>query len=126
MVKKVFISYKWEDKASRNGLEGAMKNTNNNFDAISDSERKDLRSKGEKEIKEYLKEKIRKSNAVICLVGQDTHSSEMVQWELEVSNSLGKKIIPVRIPNTTGGAPKPIRNKDLLNWNIDDINNALL
>ncbi len=119
LLKKIFISYKYEDNAEKNGIEGALRNPNNSIDALSVSERNDLRSQGENAVKNYLRERIRKSDVVVCLIGQDTHNSQMVQWELEVATSLGKRIVPVQIRGTSGGPPKLIRDRNIsiIGWN---------
>ncbi|MHA1146349.1 MAG: TIR domain-containing protein [Candidatus Helarchaeota archaeon] len=123
----IFISYKWEDNTQYNGLKGLLENPNNNYVHFIREERDDLRSQGETYVKNQLRKKILKSDRIICLVGNDTHSSKWVQWELEVATSQRKKIIAIRIPNTNGGSPQLIRERriPLIEWNADKINNAL-
>lgn len=125
---QIFISYKWEDRDWYNGLKGLLRNPNNIYQHIVQDEREDLRAKGDNTVRTHLKRIIGSCNAVICLVGQDTHSSEWVQYELEVATSLQEKIIAVRIPNTTGGVPKLIQNRGIpiIEWDARMINNSLL
>lgn len=103
-------------------MDGLLNNPNNKYRHLTMREREDLRNKGENAWKNYLKNFIKRCNAVVCLIGQDTHNSRGVGYELDVANSLGIKIIPVRIPNTTGGAPKSLQNKKILNWDSEEIN----
>lgn len=128
MVKiQIFISHKYEDNKYYNGMAGLLTNPNNICMHSVIRERDDLRDKGENVVKTHLKKKIRNCYAVICLIGQDTHSSKWVQWELEVATSLKKKIIPVRIKDTTGNAPKIIRERKIstLPWSVKKINKIL-
>ncbi len=52
-----------------------------------------------------IKERIRKSAAVILLVGNDTHSKEWVRLEVAFAQTYSRPVIVVRIPGTTGGIP---------------------
>ena len=121
----LFLSYKWEDKSYADGMDGLLKNPNNQYRHLTERERMDLRSQGENIWKNYLKNKIKNCNALICLIGQNTHNASGVIYELEVANSLGINIIPVRIPETTGAIPTIIKYKKVINWNSRDINNAI-
>lgn len=128
MIKvRVFLSYKWEDKRAADGLKGYLKNPNNDYRHVAITERDDYRNKGKKAVKTYLKGIIEECDALICLVGQNTHSSQWVAYELDVANSQSKRIIPVRIKKTNGGPPKLVkeRNLDIIQWNSKEINDAL-
>lgn len=124
---QIFISYKWEDNRYFNGMKGLLNNPNNRYVHYVLSERDDLRNKGKNVVESHLKENIRNCNRVICLVGEDTQSSKWVQWELEVATSQNKKIIAVRIPRTTGGAPRLIRERNIsvIKWKADEVNKGL-
>ncbi|MFX1366910.1 MAG: toll/interleukin-1 receptor domain-containing protein [Promethearchaeota archaeon] len=123
----VFLSYKWDDKKYADGLRGYLKNPNNKYRHIPISERNDYRNKGEVAVRTYLKGIIGECDALICLIGQNTHSSQWVAYELDVANSQGKKIIPLRIRKTSGGPPKLIKERDLkiVKWSSEEINDAL-
>ena len=108
---KVFISYRWGDRDHANGLEGLLHNPNNQYRHVTIRERENYKNKGINAIKMYLKGLIGDCDALICLIGNNTHNSDWVRYELDVANSQRKKIIPVRIANTTGGTPHIIKNK---------------
>ena len=48
-------------------------------------------------IKRKIKEKIESSNKVICIIGENTHSSEWVNWELVTAHNLNKPIVAIKI-----------------------------
>jgi len=127
IIIKVFLSYKWEDKIFADGLEGTFLNPNNEYRHVPSSEREDYRKKGEDAIKRYLRGLIFDCQALICVIGQNTHNSHWVAYELNVATSQDKKIVPVRIRDTTGGAPKLIRDRkiDIIEWDSQLINNEL-
>jgi hypothetical protein len=105
MPKSIFISYVYEDKAHRDYVERWFDSNLVGFDRVSIAESEDYRQHGEAAIKDYLRPKIRGCAAVLCLVGDDTHNSSWVQYELDVATSLNKQIVLARIPNTRGATP---------------------
>ena len=121
----IFLSYKWEDNSHANGMAGLLNNPNNDYRHITKREKEDLRSEGENAWRSYIRTIVRECDALICLIGKETHNATGVIYELEIANSFGINIIPVRIPNTRGGAPRIIRNRDILNWDAIEINNEL-
>ena len=127
IIFRVFISYKWEDKEFAEGLMGTFLNPNNEYRHVPYSERQDYRHQGENAIKSYLRVLINECRSLICLIGQNTHSSRWVAYEIEVATSQNKKIVPVRIRDTTGGPPRLIRerNIEIINWDSRLINDEL-
>ena len=124
---KIFLSYKWEDRESANVLEGLLKNPNNKYQHLTEREQEDVRNKGENAVKNYLKGIIQDCDALICLIGNDTHNATGVRYELEAAKSLSKKIVAVRIPQTTGGLPSILRSWGIseVKWNAKGINDKL-
>ena len=121
----VFISYKWGDQNHAKDLDSFLNNPNNKYRHVAIRERDDYRGKGETAVRNYLKGLIGECDALICLIGNDTHNSEWVKYELDVANSQVKKIIPVRIKGTSGGTPSILKNKKILNWSAKEINDEL-
>lgn len=123
----IFLSYKWEDRAYVNGLAGLLKNPNNEYRHIPINEREDYRNQGREAVRNYLRGLINECDAIICLVGENTHSSDWVKYEVEVARSLGKNIMAVRINNTSGGLPSLLRSWGIpeTRWDSQSINNAL-
>lgn len=123
----LFISYKYEDRNFVNSLKGLLQNPNNLYRHRGISENMDFRDRGSLAIKDYLKGEIRDCDALICLIGQDTHTSEWISYELEVAKSIGKKIVAVRIPQTSGGLPYLLKAWGIseINWDSKKINDAL-
>ncbi len=74
--------------------------------------------------KTRVKERIKRSDYTICLIGEDTHSREAVNWELNQSYKMDKKVVGVRIyRDAKHKIPEPIkRNKSkVVDWNLGDI-----
>lgn len=103
MIRKWFISYRADEEGTRykNTLKMWSANDSATFDlkfgdtSIGTS----INSTDAAYIKKRIIEKIKESNNFICLVGENTHSSAWVNWEIEKAYELGKKIVAIKINN---------------------------
>jgi len=105
MPQSIFLSYVYEDKRHRDNVERWFANHAVGPNRVAIAEAEDRRASGENAIKNYLRPMIRGSAAVLCLIGNNTHNSNWVKYELDVATSLNKKIVLARIQGTTGAAP---------------------
>ncbi len=68
--------------------------------------------------------KIQNSDAVICMVGDDTHSRTAVSWEVNYAYKHNIPVIPVMIhKDHTTKIPKEItyNNGETVSWNMEEI-----
>lgn len=68
------------------------------------------------------------SSVVFIMIGSETHEREAVLWEAKTAYQMGKPVVGVRIyRDGTHKTPQPlIDNKaKIINWNIDEISEAL-
>ena len=108
-MKSIFISYVYEDRKYLEKIKswkekGLLENCQLTF------EKEDKRQEGKKEIKNYLKKKIKGVAIILILIGDNTHNSHWVEAEIELAHSFNKEVYCMRIPYTTGAKPK-ILNK---------------
>lgn len=122
---RLFLSYKWEDRAYMNAFSGWLNNPNNDYRHIPVHERAKLQKQPEDVWKPQIRELMRDSDAVICLIGQHTHSAWGVKYELEVAISWELPIIAVQIRDTNGGVPPLIRDYPFIDWDIQELNDEL-
>lgn len=125
MASSLFLSYVYEDLRWANELKTWAQHGYFG-DAVVTSETRDLRQFGEREIENHLKPKIRGAACVLCLVGQDTHNHGWVRYELQVAASLNKRVILIRIPNTSGPAPEGFRNLPMIDFDADTISEEIM
>lgn len=124
-MKSIFGSYKHEDKKWKDKTEkwGVDDRLGNNIRITGES--KDVRANGDKAVKKHLSPKISGSSDMLVFVGDNTHNSSGVEYEIKNAKSSGKRIIPVRIPGTTGAAPKLIRDEKMVAFEPQAIKKAL-
>lgn len=104
MAKKVFVSYHSavEDTRYKNLLVAWSANDNGHFDINFDdtSVGVSINSDNATYIKSVIKKKITESSVFLCLIGENTHNSDWVKWEIDKAVELGKKIVAVKISNS--------------------------
>jgi hypothetical protein len=104
MAKKVFVSYHsaQEDTLHKNLLVAWSKNDSSHFDIKFDdtSVGVSINSTNATYIKSVIKGKISESPVFLCLIGENTHNSDWVKWEIEKAVELKKKIVAVKIKNS--------------------------
>ncbi|QUG82743.1 TIR domain-containing protein [Bacillus nitratireducens] len=104
MAKKVFVSYHSavEDTRYKNLLVAWSANDNSHFDIKFDdtSVGVSINSTNANYIKSVIKGKITESSVFLCLIGENTHNSDWVKWEIDKAVELGKKIVAVKISNS--------------------------
>ena len=108
--KKVFVSYKYEGDAKYKNLLVAW-SKNHNFDVEFDDVSSDISidSCVESEIKSGILPHIKDADVFLCIVGEKTHKSKMVRWEIEQAIILDKKIVAVKT-SMSNESPSLLKN----------------
>lgn len=91
--KRVFISFRIEDKNKVNGLRLLAANDKFDIEFYDESVRAEIRSHDEAYIKRKIREKINRTSVTVCMVSDLTHTSKWVDWELEESYAKGNTVI---------------------------------
>lgn len=127
MIKRIFISFRETDRQYREAFEGILKNPNSPLKGIPISSREDVRNQGEKSVKNYIKTLINESDCMIILIGNDSHNSTWIDYEMDVATSKEKPILGVRIPSTSGAGPDLFRRRDFIpvEWDTNIIKKNL-
>lgn len=103
MSKKVFVSYRADNEGTlyKNLLIAWTRNDNGHFDLKYNdtSVGTSINSEDANYIKRVIREKIESSQVFLCLVGENTSTSNWVKWEIEKAIELDKKIVAVKIKN---------------------------
>ena len=91
--KRVFISFRAEDKNKVNGLRLLAANDKFDIEFYDESVRKEIQSYNEAYIKQQIREKINRTSVTVCMVSELTYTSTWVNWELEQSYAKGNTVI---------------------------------
>lgn len=104
MSTKLFVSYRVDEEGTmyKNLLVAWSKNDNGFFDIkFNDtSVGVSINSTNADYIKSVIKSRIKEAPVFLCLVGENTHKSQWVNWEIQQAYDLGKKIVAVKIKNS--------------------------
>jgi len=129
MAKRVFLSFVEEDLSLVNMFRAQAKNKNNDLEFSDYSVKEPYDSANADYIRGKIRERIRGASVTICLIGEKTHTSRWVDWEIRTSHSEGNKLVGVRLHSNAQKDTLPRAVSDLkaavLNWDIDAIVKAI-
>lgn len=95
--KDIFVSYHHKDMKYKNMLLAWASNEKFPLSFIDSSTDLTVRSKDRGVVRRVVSEKIGKADYFLCLIGDDTHASDWVQWEIEKAKEKGKPLIAVKV-----------------------------
>lgn len=128
-MKRVFLSFRAEDKQQVNGLRLLSANPKFDIEFYDESVRSPYESNDPLYIRRKIREKINRTSVTVCLLSQFTHTSEWVRWELDESIDKGNEIICMGLPRGPQllTLPEPARRLKLEwhLWNIDVLNRLI-
>jgi hypothetical protein len=129
MAKRVFLSFVHEDLDLVNLFRGQAKNKNSDLEFSDYSVREPYNSTNAAYIRGKIRERIAAASVTICLIGEKTHTSSWVDWEVKASVAEGNRILGVRLHSspTRDVPPKALINAGALlcSWDIDAIVRAI-
>src|SRR5579871_3691770 len=124
-MKRVFISFRAEDRPQVNGLRLLAANPKFDIEFYDESVRTPYESNDPAYIRRKIREKINRTSVTVCLVSAETHTSQWVTWELDESIDKGNTIICMGFPSGPDRLtlPEPARRLHLpwYSWDIDHL-----
>ena len=118
-MRNIFISFRETERDLREGFEGMLQNPTSPLRAYPISSRVDVRNKGEDAVRNEIKTLLRKSEIVIFLIGNDSHNSKWIDYEASLALTWHYPYIVVRLPDTTGNYPTPLKKKNIVEVNYN-------
>ena len=128
--RRVFLSFKYEDKTLVEFLRAQAKNENSELDFIDMSLQVPFNSENAEYIKQGIRARINQSSVTLVMASKTTHESEWVNWEIEESIRLGKRVVVVNT-NKEGSIQMPnaveqYRDKvEVVGWKHQDMMDAI-
>lgn len=104
MAANIFVSYDHDDQNQVNGFKGLEKNPNHPLDfhdhslkeAVMDRSGKPIRyppsDPRSKPVRDEIIRKFKNASKLVVLIGNDTHRSEWVEWEIETFIKMKKPL----------------------------------
>ncbi|MEH3107111.1 MAG: TIR domain-containing protein [Sphingomonas fennica] len=121
-MKRVFISFRIEDKPQVNGLRLLAANPNYDLEFYDESVRSPYNSENARYIRARIKEKIARTSVTVCILNHLTHTSQWVEWELRESIAKSNRIIGMGVPGLTASITLPQAMKDIgagwMTWDV--------
>ncbi len=109
--KNLFISFAYEDANEVNLLRGQAKSERSDIEFNDWSVKDAFDSKNSDYIKRQITERIRQSSTTVVYVSEQTQNSRWVNWEVQKSLELGKRVIAVhKGDNAPKNLPDSVRN----------------
>jgi hypothetical protein len=96
-MKRVFLSFAYEDVQAVKGLIPLISDPNYDLDFYEGSLDFDFDSNEAEGIKRAIGDKISKCNVTVCLIGQNTYKDKWVECELKKSRNKGNKSIAMAL-----------------------------
>jgi hypothetical protein len=119
--KRVFLSFRGEDKKQVNGLRLLAANDKFDIEFYDESVRSAIDSQNAAYIKSKIREKINRTSVTVCALSALTHTSSWVDWELEQSYAKNNTVIYMGLNDGPGTLviPKPGRDRKAV-WRLWD------
>lgn len=126
-MKRVFISFKMENKKQVDGIRLLAWNEDFALEFYDESVRIAYKSDSDGYIQRKIKAKIDRSSVTVCFLGENTHLSEWVNWELAYSIQKGNKIVLMGLPNGPGQIvlPDAVSGYPWYLWDMDALTQLL-
>lgn len=114
-MKRVFISFRAEDRDQVNGLRLLAANPNFEIEFYDELVRTAIESTNPTYVRSKIRERIGRTSVTLCMLSPQTHTSQWVNWELEESLEKGSEIICMGLPGVTQAItlPEPARRLKL-------------
>ena len=122
-MKRVFLSFRAEDKKQVDGLRLLAANPRFDIEFYDESVQVPFNSTNAEYIKRKIREKISRTSVTVCLLSPETYTSQWVAWELEESYKKSNTVIFMGLPSVTTSLrlPDPGRQRNAV-WYLWDIN----
>ncbi len=120
--KRVFLSFKAEDKQQVQGLRLMAANDKFDIEFFDESVRTPIDSNNQEYIRRKIREKINRTSITVCLIGTETYTSDWVNWELQESFDKGNTVVAMALKGVTSAIlPAPIKRNNVTfhGWDPD-------
>lgn len=122
--RRLFLSFHAEDKQQVQGFRLMSKNPRmEEHDFYESSLSVPVNSEDGSYLRQVLRDKIRRCDVLVCLIGNGTAWREWVEWEVCTAYELYKGVCGVRLKGSFGRTPPELiaRGAPVASWDMDEI-----
>lgn len=125
--RKTFLTFHYEDRSQVSGFRLMLHNPGVALDLYDLGLTEAVQSDRKPYIRQAIKEKISRSEVVICLIGNGTAWRDWVDWELQTGLDLRKGLCGVRLKDSRGRTPPLLKDvgAPIAAWNMQEIVSAI-
>ena len=125
-MRRLFLSFAYEDLDKVNGFRLLQWNKNVEFDFFDSSLLTPVQSRNPGYIKHSIRDRMEGTSVTVVLIGSTTHSSNWVNWEIEESIRQQKGILGIRLKGQENAKIPPSMYVDTVlvgNWEPNNFEN---
>lgn len=121
--RRLFLSFHADNLAQVRGFRLMSINPNVDVEFYDSSVRVAIDSENASYVRSVIKEKIRRSAVLVCLIGNGTAWRDWVDWEIKTAIALGKGVCGVRLKGSRGRAPLALvrTGAPIARWDTSEI-----
>ena len=121
--RRVFLSFHRDDLRQVSGFRLMMRNEGLALDISDEPNREPVGSERSSYIRQVLRDRIRRVDVVICMIGDGTAWREWVDWELQTAVDFHRGVCGVRLKDSRGRAPTILKAIDapIAQWEMTRI-----
>lgn len=120
MLKRAFLTFAESDSKRVQRLGLLSDSPGYGVEFYEEGLRVDLRDRYAEHIKKVVQRKLEATSATVCLIGEDTHASAWVRWDLDSSARQNNKLIAMYLKGTTEAPlPELLKQANTYCWQWD-------
>ena len=111
-MKKIFVSYNFNDKSVSHSIKAMSIENNGPINALFVFVEGDSTCNESNAIDLKIRSTIQNCNMALFLIGNNNHNSPWIEREVQLAISKSLPILVMKLPDTTGGIPNSLKNKN--------------
>src|SRR5579871_966673 len=116
MAKKIFLSFRYSDLNLRNNLRDLFEGHGGDIEATPAYITEDVSDRGDTAVKDQIKALLQGCRGLLLLVGDTSHSSKWMDYEVQVAGSHSLPLAAVQHPQSRGGLSPKHAHIPLFKW----------
>jgi MTH538 TIR-like domain (DUF1863) len=128
MPRRIFICYEGEDRNRAKGFRLLRWNQNVDLDFFDRHLLDPVKSKDPNYIKGVIRERMHGTSCIVVIIGEHTHESEWVDWEIREAIANGKGVLGIRVKDAGDVKTPPALEEagaEVIDWSPHEFDDAI-